>query len=507
MKKCKCGESMGNVILTEFKEYIDGLEEADKALIDAFFKNIEQRCLISKSERKKMILDFENAVIYYVKKGFKLKKILELLDPINLGGFYARPTLLWFPLDDSAKIYPMSLEHDNMPLFRLSAYLVEDLVPELLQMALIFTIKRFPCFATTLKKGIFWHYLDTTKRRFTINEENDVPCQPLRVSRSGSQTFRVIYYKNRVSIEFFHVLTDGIGGMVFLKALVAEYLRLTGVDIKENDDVWNINDIPNVKETRNEFARVPHSSNTSGLINKRVLQMNGKLTNMKPNQVIHFKFAASKLKEKAQEYNATVTIFMLAILFIAIKAATDSLNGEVSIQVPVNMRKFYPSDTLRNFAMYCGIKFDIEEIEDIPSLINAIKVQLDEKANKDKMSEMITSANKLVSSLRFIPLFIKLPIAKKLYGFLGDQAFTSTLSNLGVVKMPDEYNKHILSMDFVLGTAPNNRAITGLVTFNNVTTFSVSKMTKDPTFEEKLYELFIKEGLDVEVEGSGIYEY
>ena len=125
----------------------------------------------------------------------------------------------------------------------------------------------------------------------------------------------------------------------------------------------------------------------------------------------------------------------------------------------------------------------------------------------EKMSEMITSANKLVKSLRLIPLFIKLPIAKKMYGFLGDQAFTSTLSNLGVVNMPKDYEKHILSMDFILGTAPNNRAICGLVTFNNVTTLSISKMTKDPTFEEKFYELLTSEGLEVEVEGSGIYEY
>ena len=498
---------MGKVKSTVFKGFFDSLEEVEKDLIVEFFKKIEQRCLISKSEKKKIMTDFENSIIYYRNKGFELKNILELLDPINLGGFYARPTLLWFPLDDSAKIYPMSLEHDNMPLFRLSAYLVEDVVPELLQMALTFTIKRFPSFATTLKKGIFWHYLDTTKRRFVVSEENDVPCQPLRVSRSGSQAFRVIYYKNRISVEFFHVLTDGIGGMVFLKALIAEYIRLTGVKIEETGDLWNINDVPNAKETRNEFARVPHSQNISGLINKRVLQMNGKLTKMKPNQVIHFKLVASKLKAKAQEYNTTVTIYMLSLLFLAIQAATDSLSGEVSVQVPVNMRKFYPSNTLRNFAMYCGIKFDIENIDDVDSLVKAIKEQLDEKANKEKMSEMVTSANKLVRSLRLIPLFIKLPIAKRLYGLLGDQAFTSTLSNLGVVKLPDEYNKHVLSMDFVLGTAPTNRAITGLVTFNNVTTFSVSKMTKDPTFEEKLYELFIKEGLEVEVEGSGVYEY
>ena len=230
------------------------------------------------------------------------------------------------------------------------------------------------------------------------------------------------------------------------------------------------------------------------------------MVRMKPNQIIHFKIDAMKLKSNAKKYQTTVTIYILALIFIAIKAATDSLSGEISVQVPVNMRKYYPSKTLRNFAMYSSIKMDIEDVEDINGLVSIIKYQLDEKASKEKMSEMITSANKLVRSLRFIPLFIKLPIAKRLYGFLGDQAFTSTLSNLGVVNMPEEYKKYILSMDFVLGTAPNNRAISGLVTYNNVSILSVSKMTKDPTFEEKLYELFINEGLEVEVEGSGIYE-
>lgn len=31
-------------------------------------------------------------------------------------------------------------------------------------------------------------------------------------------------------------------------------------------------------------------------------------------------------------------------------------------------------------------------------------------------------------------------------------------------------------------------------------------MTVDPTFEEKIYELLISDGLDVTVEGSALYE-
>ena len=36
--------------------------------------------------------------------------------------------------------------------------------------------------------------------------------------------FRVLVYKNRVAVEFFHALTDGTGALVFVKTLLAEYL-------------------------------------------------------------------------------------------------------------------------------------------------------------------------------------------------------------------------------------------------------------------------------------------
>lgn len=497
---------MSKRALNKFNEWKATLGDNELEMLNGYFKDFHQRCLISKSDVRKIREDIEKTILYYIENGFSLDEALKLLDPTNFGGFYARPSLLWFPLDDSAKIYPMSLEHDSMPVFRLSAYMKSDVVKEILQMALTFTIKRFPSFATTLKKGVFWHYLDTTKRRFVVSEENDIPCRPLKVGRSGSQSFRVIYYKNRISVEFFHVLTDGTGGMVFLKALISEYVRLLGADIKELGSIWNVNDTPEIEETTNEFSNRVHSEATSGLINKRVLQMNGRLTKVKPNQIIHFNVNSDKLKEVAKKYNATVTSYILALMFIAIKKATDSLSGDVSIQVPVNMRKFYPSKTVRNFAMYCGVKLDIADIKTVDDLVTIISEQLKEKASKEKMSEMVTSANKLVRSIKLIPLFIKLPIAKKLYGFLGDQAFTSTLSNLGVVDMPEEYKNYVSSMDFVLGTAPNNRAIIGMVTYNETTTISISKMTKDPTFEEKLYELLLKDELEVVVEGCGMCE-
>ena len=281
-----------------------------------------------------------------------MDRALELLDPVNLGGFYARPAALWFPLDDAAKIYPLSMKPGSMSVFRLSVYLREPVAPELLQMALDFTIRRFPSFATTLKKGFFWHYLDTAKRRFQVSEEADIPCRPLKVSKSGSPAFRVLYWNRRISVEFFHVLTDGSGGMLFLKALTGEYLRLKGLG-PEEPHLWDLGENPDREEFENAFARIEQSPSSSGFMDRAALQMDGRLSQNRPCRVLHFKMEASQLRQAAKSHAATVTVYLLALMFIAGKAATDELEGEQSIQVPVNMRKFYPSKTVRNFSLYC----------------------------------------------------------------------------------------------------------------------------------------------------------
>ena len=123
-------------------------------------------------------------------------------------------------------------------------------------MALTFTIKRFPSFATIVRKGVFWHYLDSVKRRFPINADKGVPCQSLRISSVGTQSLQVLYHANRISVEFFHVLTDGTGGMVFLKSLVAEYLNILGAPKALGRGVLDANSSVQHLETTNDFQSI-----------------------------------------------------------------------------------------------------------------------------------------------------------------------------------------------------------------------------------------------------------
>lgn len=492
--------------LSPFEVYVQSLPEMEQGELALFFADMRSHVQLAKRETLKIRTDFENALLYYASSGVPPAHALRRLAIVNLGGFYARPPILWYALDDAAKIYPLSMRHGQMSIFRLSVYFKQPIVPELLQMALTFTVKRFPSFATTVKKGFFWHFLDAAKRRYSIEPESDIPCRPLQVSRSGSQSFRVVYYRNRMSIEYFHILTDGTGGMVFLKSLAAEYLRLLGAEKSIDEGILNPNDPPRKNETANEFLRAEKPEGITGFVEKPAVQMSGRVAKVKPCRILHFKMEASSLKKVAQTNNTTITAYILALLFIAGKNATDESEGTINIQVPVNMRKFYPSDTLRNFSMYCVIKLPIDSIADTASIIEEITAQLTQKGSQQSMREMLNSTGRLVGLMRYVPLAIKAPVARAIYGFLGDITFSNTLSNIGVVKMPMELAQHIESLDLVLGTSTTSRASCGLVTFGDTAVLSITKMTVDPSFEEKLYDLFVADGITPVLEGSEWYD-
>ena len=207
------------------KVFADGLP-ADKAeMLRVFFANFSAHCLIAKKDKKELQTDFERAILHYINAGVSLDDALALLDIRNLGGFYARTPVLWFPLDDAAKIYPLSMEHGYMSIFRLSVYLKQSVVPELLQMALSFTIKRFPSFTTTLKKGFL-----ALSRRLNV-----VLAWNRRVAFRASAESRPSARRSCALLQQLHrrrIFTFGrsVGGLMFLKALTAEYLRLMGVE-------------------------------------------------------------------------------------------------------------------------------------------------------------------------------------------------------------------------------------------------------------------------------------
>lgn len=383
--------------------------------LERLYFALAARIDLPRAQKRALISDFRRAAEVLVSRGLSPAEAAARLGHERLGDFYLSAPDYWYPLDDAAKIYPMSMTDGWMSVFRLSAYLDAPVEPSLLQLALDLTMPRFPFFATRIKRGVFWHYIDGVKRRFTVQPETELPCAPMNVAAGDSQSFRVLYYGRRVSVEFFHILTDGTGGLAFLTAL------------------------------------------------------------------------------------------LLAFMTEAAHAASDESRGDISIQVPVNMRKFCPSKTLRNFAMYCSVRTPWAEAGEAERLLPDITRQLSERASETAMRGMLASTAEMVRLLGRVPLAVKRPAARIAYGFLGERAFTSTLSNLGAAKLPPEVEAHVEKLDFVLGTGERARAACAMVTLKGRALLSVTKLTDDKTFETRLLSLLEGAGVPVKLSGSMPY--
>lgn len=473
--------------------------------VRAYITDIRARLsAVSHKHMEQMLDDHLLALKYLMDNGLSLEAAMKRLDAARLKDFYLRQREDWYPLDNAAKIYPLSMSLKRMMVFRVSGYLKRPVAPEIMQMALTYTMPRFPSFATTIKCGFFWHYLDSAQRRFAVRPETKLPCSVMKLGAVSSPSFRVVYYQNRVSVEFFHILTDGTGAMIFLRTLLKTYLRLLGEDIPEFEGAFDLDEAPKPEEWSDDFPLCDKPEELHGFADKPALQMRGMLPYEQPSRVLHFNFSTTALLSQAREKGVTVTTLLLGYMMLACKEAAPRHGGKrrIQIQLPVNMRKFYPSKTLRNFSMYCGIRLHPSEITSLDEVLPKIAVQVAEGTNKAALDQTMQLSRQLVRYLRFVPLIIKRPIAYFIYGILGDGVFTTTLSNLGAVNLSPEMDAHLEKFDFLLGPAITNRAGCSLCSYHDQAVFTVVKNTNLPVFEESLYRLFTENGLTPYMEGS-----
>ena len=409
---------------------------------------------------------------------------------------------LRFDLEDSEKIYVWTMNKKRMAMFRLSAYLKEKIIPNLLQTAVNSTIIRFPSFTAKIEKNFFDYYLIRNKPYIQIKEDKNATLRPLEILNYKSQCFRILYWNNRISIEIFHAITDGTGALEFLKVLVVEYLKLKGYNCTIDENVMNINVLPNNEEFENAFKKVPFNDGKYKLNNKKSIQLNGKMLKKYSSYNIIFNMDTDILKSVSERYNSTITEYLLSLIFIACKKASNKSKGDISIQVPINLRKYYKTKTLKNFSMFCEIRISINEINDILSIINKIHLQLKEKTSRQSMEKMITHIRNFSNIVKYIPLFIKKPLARIGYILYGERVFTNTLSNIGTVKFPPIISEKIENLEGIIYPMNFNRAGCLVITCNNTTTFSINKRTTDIAFEKEMMELLEKDGIKVTIQGQ-----
>lgn len=416
----------------------------------------------------------------------------------------------WMKLDNAANIYPAIKSPRCTAVFRLWAELTEPVDRAVLEKALENTLRRLPGFASSLKSGLFWHYLERQEGYPTICEDVNNPCGYLDIRRNKGFLFRVRCYENRISVEFFHALTDGTGGMTFLKTLVGEYLRIKqGLNISYNDTVLDCSAPPKESELENSFDSFARPVSQSRR-ERTAYHVRG---HREPEGVMHITTGIMPLSEisaLAKSYDATINELVVATLIMAFYKLQQQEKSPVQrkkpikISIPINLRKHFPSETLRNFTSYVNLGIDpVFGEHSLPEIIAVLRHSMAVEGNKKSLGVRLSTnvASERNPALRATPLFMKNMIMRMVYVMVGDRYNSATLSNLGLVKLPEEMEEYVERFGFMLGPGQNPFGCT-CVSYGDTFSFNFSRTIREPMVEREFFTLLVKMGIHVTIESN-----
>ena len=419
--------------------------------------------------------------------------------------------LSWMALDNAAKIFPAARSRTWSNLFRISATLDEEIDRDALKVALDVTVRRFPSIAVSVKEGMFWYYLEEISSLPEILDEKPYPLARMTMRDLRKCAFRVLVYKNRIAVEFFHSLTDGNGGIIFVKTLTAEYLyQKYGIRVPVGNGILDRLEEPNPSELEDSFLKYAGEYPASRK-DTDAYKIGGKreVDGFRTNTT--FVVDPDFVKREAKARGVTVTVYMTAILIEAARRVQESRVSNpakykpIKVCVPVNLRKMFRSQTMRNFVMYTtpGIDPKLGEYS-FDDLCQIVAAQMKQQMTKRNMAAMIktnvdSEKNRL---LRVVPLFIKNFVMKMVFNAVGEKKTCFTFSNLGVVSVPSEYSDKVKRMDFVLGSqamAPYN---VSAVTYEGKMYLNVTRNAREPVLEREIYEVLRSKGVPHSVESN-----
>lgn len=346
----------------------------------------------------------------------------------------------WYKLDNSAKIVPSMTTPRNTNVFRISCTLKEPIAPHILEYALEETCKEFPLFLCTMKSGLFWFYLESSELSPKIEKDRFNPCSKL----DSDHLFKVSYYKNRINLDVYHVLTDGSGALEFLKYLVSCYLdRAHNMNLHETISTSSVyeKESDGFSKFEREHKKIKISEN------KRALKLKFPRKKDSTHDIIEVHMSSSKVKNNAHLYKTTVTIYMTAILIKSIVDCSkrEELTKPIGITIPIDLRNVFPSATVRNFFYSVTIQYKYEEGDTFQDIIDFLKGEFERKLDKAHLLELLDTYMVLekILLIRILPNVIKNVILGLIIGHINTS--TMTFSNVGVISMPKNYEKFIES--------------------------------------------------------------
>ncbi len=417
---------------------------------------------------------------------------------------------VWYKLDLSAIVYPTLQRRDFSSVYRLSVMLKEKIDPVLLQTALDRTLPRFPTYKVAIRKGLFWRYLEPNNRPGPyVLEDIKNPCMPMPFKGSNRYLIRVYYYDRRISLEAHHSLGDGTGGMCLLQTLTAVYLGLLGHPVKPEGFVLDIDSAPDPEELEDAYMRYANAQFCPPRPAEKTYRVRGTKEPFYTLNIIDGILSVQEVMAVAKRYHASITEYLNAVLLYALLQKQNAdfhiRLRPVRIAMPVNLRRFFPSKTLRNFItmVYPSIdprlgEYQFEEI--VEHIHHYMRYYINDKFLRgDITTNAATQRNPLI---RVVPLFIKDLVVRTFYTRVQDKNSSAGLTNMGALHVPPDMKPFIERFDIYMGQPFSSRTNCAIISFEDVLTINFASSIVEADVERYFFRKLVQDGIHVKIESN-----
>lgn len=406
----------------------------------------------------------------------------------------------WLKIDTAAIMFSSLSTKNWGRTFRYSAYFNSPVDPEKLKKACLDLMPYYPAIYAYLKKGFFWNYLALSHSLPEIREENEEGMLPIVSRKDGRPDFRLTYKGNRLNIECSHSLGDGKGIIVYFKALLTRYNELK----KGASDKYVTAEDPslNITNAFNDYYN------------------GGEKAQGDPAKAFHFteeyedgytkllfaEMSTSKVKELAHKEQMTVTEYLTAVLILGIiKSRKEPVTDPITVAVPVNLRRFFSTMSVRNFTVQSFITFRPEGRQDVAlkEILDAVRGQLKLQLKTSELQKTINKYGFLVNNpvIKAVPNIIKQPVMRKMQ-LKTHSGVTTIFTNYGACTLPDSLKEDIEKIQFVNGdTRRYGLAVTcSCISFGDILSLCYSHANRDSSWYDACVKILGEEGIAVKTD-------
>ena len=417
----------------------------------------------------------------------------------------------WFPLDNAGTMYSALQKEQYSAIYRFSAYMTEEVDPEALQRAIDKTMPRFPTFGVRIRRGVFWYYLEPNDAPGPFLKQDVAdPCQPVRFKEDNRWLVRFYYYRHRISIEVFHALSDGTGGLIFFRSLLRAYLMELGYDdIPCGPGLLDIAEEPRPAEREDAYLQYAGGPSRAPVLVKRSYQNLGEPEPFYTFHVTMGFIPVDKVKAKAKEYQASITEYLAAVLIRVLleKQHRENPHKEmpVALAVPVDLRGLFPTESLRNFILTVQPVIDPALGEwTFPQIVAQVHHYMRLHIIPQELRAIFTRNVRYQSSrfLRCIPRPLKDTVVSRSYRNRGVLPYSAIFTNPGLFKVPAEMVPHIDHMEVVLGQATVPRPHVSSISFGNTMEVTFAGTQKDADTAREFFRCLVQDGIPVKIESN-----